>query len=57
MASVLANLQDIEEKNITATKIYKWALFIAVISVMISLCSNYKYNLNAIIQWVIGSSM
>lgn len=52
MASVLANLQDVEEKHITATKISKWALFIAVISATISLCSNYKYILNTIMQWI-----
>jgi len=57
MASILANLQDVEEKNITTTKISQWALFIAVISVIISFFSNYKYILNTIIQWIMGSTM
>jgi len=57
MASVLANLQDVEEKYITATKMSQWALFIAVTSAIISFFSNYKYILNTIIQWIIGSTM
>lgn len=57
MSSILANLQDAEEKHNTTTKISKGALLIAIISAIISLCSNYKYILNTIMQWITDSTI